>query len=261
MVLAQEQVPALTKQRLADPRVRQQLFARAPRRGRGTAPSVELDHGTSTVLRRYQHGGALAWLARRLFWGPTRPLQELRVTARAESSGAPVPRVMCLVLWPVFGPFWSAMIGTREERPARELLGALQECPDEAACVRLGRQVGAAIRKLHDAGVEHRDLQLRNILVADGDDARIVVVDLDRAVFHRYGRVPASKRARNLGRLARSTVKCGLWGDPVGRRTLAAFSGAYASGNRDLRAELRGFIGRERLKLLAHRLTYPLRSV
>ena len=172
-----------------------------------------------------------------------------------------MPRVVCLVLWPVFGPFWSAVIGTREERPARDLLTAIQDAPDEATCVRLGRRVGVAIRKLHDSGVEHRDLQLRNILVADDADERIVVVDLDRAVFHRYGRVPVSRRARNLGRLARSAGKCGLWGNPIGRRALAAFAGAYTRGSRDLRSELRAFVGRERLKLLAHRLTYPLRSV
>lgn len=260
MVLDREQAPSLIDLRLADASVRESLFARAPRRGRGSAPSLDLDRKTAMILRRYQHGGALAMLTGSLFWGPERPLQELRVTARAEMSGAPVPHVLCLVLWPVFGPFWSAMIGTREERPAAELLSAIRDAPGKSAGVPLARKVGAAIRKLHDAGVEHGDLQLRNILVAENGESRIVVVDLDRAIFHRYGLVPASCRARNLGRLARSTVKCGLWGKEVGRREVAAFADTYTRGNRNLRSDLRAWIPRERLKLLLHRLTYLFRS-
>lgn len=260
LVLERANSASLIEQRLADPRVRAGLFARAPRRGRGRTPSVALDPHTSMVLRHYRHGGLLAPLFGSLFRGPGRPLRELLVCARAEAAGAPVPRVLCLVLWPVFGPFWSALIGTREERPASELLSALQKAgPDEA--IRLARATGRAIRSLHDAGVEHRDLQLRNILVVGDHGERIVVVDLDRAIFHRYGIVPAGRRARNLGRLARSAVKEGLWGGVVSARPVAAFVAAYTQGNRELRRELRTRIPAERAKLLAHRLTYPLRGI
>lgn len=260
LVLERANSPRLIEQRLADPGVREALFARAPRRGRGRAPSVALDAQTSMVLRHYRHGGLLAPLFGSLFRGPGRPLQELHVTTRAEAAGAPVPRVLCLVLWPVFGPFWSALIGTREERPASDLLTAVQKAPPDEV-IRLARATGQAIRRLHDAGVEHRDLQLRNVLVSGEHGERIVVVDLDRAIFHRYGVVPVGRRARNLGRLARSTVKEGLWGGIVDKRALAAFAAAYAQGNRELRRELRTRIPAERAKLLAHRLSYPLRGI
>lgn len=260
IVVERAHTRSLVELRLADAGAREALFTRGPRRGRGTTPRVDLDRSTAMVLRRYQHGGALAHLAGSLFLGPGRPLQELRVTARAEGSGAPVPHVLCLVLWPVFGPFWSAVLGTREERGARDLLAALQAGGPPSERRELARKVGAAIRKLHDAGVEHGDLQLRNVLVTGESDLRIVVVDLDRAIFHRYGVVPAGRRARNLGRLARSAVKAGLWGGVVGRREVAAFTSAYLGRNRTLRRELRAWLPRERLKLLLHRLTYPLRS-
>jgi 3-deoxy-D-manno-octulosonic acid kinase len=259
MVLHGAKSAELVALRLADPSVREAMFARAPKRGRGKAPSVALDPQTSMVMRRYRHGGLFGWLTGPLFLGPGRPLNELRVNARAEASGAPVPRVLCLVLWPEFGPFWSAVIGTQEERLARELQDVLLASPAPLR-VALSRSTGTAIRRLHDSGVEHRDLQLRNILVAENGGPRIVVVDLDRAQFHRYGLVPIAGRARNLGRLARSAVKLGLWGGAVGRRELAAFAGAYAAGNRTLRRELRARIPVERLKLLAHRVTYPLRG-
>ena len=119
------------------------------------------------------------------------------------------------------------------------------------------REVGAAVRRLHDAGVDHRALQLRNILVVDeGGRRRIVVIDLDRAVYHPDGRLASRLRARGLGRLTRSVVKNGLWNQRVARRELAAFASAYTGRDRDLRVELRGWIRGERWKLALHRLRY-----
>lgn len=250
----------LVQLRLADPAVRQALFARAARRGRGATPSVAVSPDQRMVLRRYQHGGTLAGLTGKRFLGPSRALQELEVTARAEASGAPVPHVLCLVLWPVWGPLWSALIGTREESQVEDLFELLTKLDDGPTRRRSLRQVGSAIRRLHDAGVEHRDLQLRNILVRKGEPPEIVVVDLDRARFHARGTMPPSRRAANLGRLARSAVKTGLWGSQkLGRRELAALVGGYSADNRRLRAELRAHVGYERLKLAAHQLSYPLR--
>jgi 3-deoxy-D-manno-octulosonic acid kinase len=251
--------PDLVGLRLADADARRRLFARAPTRGRGAAPSVPLRRDVSMILRRYQHGGLLGRFTGMLHWGPSRALLELRVTARAEAAGAPVPHVVCLALWPAAGPFWSALIGTREERGATDLLEFLRSADDGRARREILREVGAAVRRLHDAGVDHRDLQLRNILVVeDGGKRRIVVVDLDRAVYHPRGRLAPRLRARNLGRLTRSVVKTGLWRDRVGRRELAAFVGAYTARDRRLRAELKGWIRREQWKLALHRLGYRL---
>jgi 3-deoxy-D-manno-octulosonic acid kinase len=243
--------------RLADSESRKRLFARAPKRGRGAAPSVSLRRDAHVVLRRYQHGGLFAGLTGALYLGPSRALDELHVTARAEASGAPVPHVVCLALWPAAGPFWSALIGTREERGAHDLLESLLSAPDAAARRTLLREVGAAVRKLHDAGVDHRDLQLRNILVVEeGGGRRIVVVDLDRAVYHPRGALAPRLRARNLGRLTRSAVKAGLFRGSIGKRELSAFVGAYTGTDRKLRAELRGWIRGEQWKLALHRLGY-----
>jgi len=245
--------------RLADPEARKRLFARAPKRGRGAVPSVALRRDTHVVLRRYQHGGLFGGLTGALYLGPSRALDELHVTARAEALGAPVPHVLCLALWPAAGPFWSALIGTREERAARDLLEALLGANDARARRELLREVGAAVRKLHDAGVDHRDLQLHNILVAEeAGRRRIVVVDLDRAVYHARGMLSSRLRARNLGRLTRSAVKAGLFRGPIGRRELAAFVGAYTGHDRALRTGLRGWIRSEQWKLALHRLGYRI---
>ncbi len=251
--------PDLVALRLADPEARKRLFARAPTRGRGAAPSVPIRRDVSMILRRYQHGGLFGRLTGMLHLGPSRALLELRVTARAEAAGAPVPHVACLVLWPAAGPLWSALIGTREERGATDLFEVLRGRDDARARRAILREVGAAVRRLHEAGVDHRDLQLRNILVVeDGGKRRIVVIDLDRAVYYPRGRLAPRLRARNLGRLARSAVKTGLWGERIGRRELAAFAAAYVARDRRLRKELRGWIRREQWKLALHRLGYWL---
>jgi 3-deoxy-D-manno-octulosonic acid kinase len=249
----------LTHLRLADPAVRERLFARAPVRGRGAAPSVAVRPALDMVLRRYRHGGLLGRATGSLYLGPGRALAELRVAARAEALDAPVPHVVCLVLWPVLGPLWSALIGTREERGARHLLELARELESDSARAELARETGRAVKRLHDAGVEHRDLQLRNVLAvqpAPGAPRRIVVIDLDRAVYHARGSVPARLRAANLGRLFRSALKNGLWDRRVGEREVAAFLEGYTGEDRTLRDALRGWLPRERFKLGLHRWRY-----
>jgi 3-deoxy-D-manno-octulosonic acid kinase len=219
------------------------------------------------VLRRYRHGGLVGTFTRTLLLGPGRPLSELSVTARAAAAGAPVPHVLCLVLWPTWGPFWSGVIGTREETDAEELLGAWRDRPAGPGRWRLLRRVGGAIRRLHDAGVEHRDLQLRNVLIApgsgpeasEGGGERVIVIDLDRARFHAGLPLSPRRRADNLARLVRSAVKEGLLAARGPCRELAALLGGYAAGDRTLRGELLRWARRERLRLALHRVGYALR--
>ena len=261
LVLDEMMSPDLVRLRLGEPGVRQSLFARASQRGRGTTPVIQVTTDTQVLLRRYRHGGTLACFTGTLFLGPSRALKELDVTARAELSGAPVPHGLCLVLWPVFGPFWSALIGTRMESQAGDLLVTLARIEDSEGRCQLLAEVGRAVRKLHDSGVDHPDLQLRNILVTRQEQRRVVVVDLDRARFYPWGTMPTARRARNLGRLARSALKEGLLEEAIGRRELAAFMSGYLAGDRALRIALRGHVTWERFKLRAHRMTYPLRRI
>jgi hypothetical protein len=266
LILDRKREEELVHLRLADPATRARLFGRGPRRGRGTTPSVSLNRDESVVLRRYRHGGLLGSLAGPLFLGPRRALGELEVTAKAEAAGAPVPHAFCLVVWPRVGPLWSALIGTREESGAQDLLAAVRACTQASERLRLARAVGAAFRRLHDTGVEHGDLQLGNVLVrrepggaaSAMTSARIVVVDLDGARFERGGPIEPRRRARNLGRFIRSVVKTRTWPERAGRRELAALLAGYTDGDRALRGALRRFAAWERAKLAVHRIGYLL---
>ncbi len=258
LILDRARASELVGLRLADPSVRRGLFTRAPRRGRATTPTVPVAPDLSLVLRRYKHGGLLGWLTGSLLLGVQRPLRELMVTARAEAAGAPVPHVLCLVLWPVGGPFWSGVIGTREEPHATDLLATWSETTGPERLSILTR-VGRAIRRLHDAGVEHPDLQLRNILLCDGD--QIVVVDLDRARLHGAASVTPSRRAANLGRMIRSAVKERLLDPRTDRRELAAILSGYTDGDRALRRALLRRARWQGFQLAIHRIGYRLRTL
>lgn len=262
LVLDRNHVGPLVELRLADVAFRRTHFSRAPRRGRGASPLLALGDGTSVVLRRYRHGGLFGRLTGPVLIGSGRALEEFHVTARAEAANAPVPHVLCLVLWPMWGPFWSAIIGTREESEAIELLEAWKERPAGPERWRLLRRTGEAIRRLHDAGVDHPDLQLRNLLICpspSGPAERILVIDLDRSRFH--GRTPPSARTRaaNLARLVRSAVKEGLLDPRPPCREVAAILGGYTRGDRELRRALLRWAPLEAARLALHRLGYRLR--
>jgi 3-deoxy-D-manno-octulosonic acid kinase len=64
----------------------------------------------------------------------------------------------------------------------------------------LWRRVGATIGRFHAAGLDHADLNARNVLIAGGD---VFLLDLDRGVL----RPPGSWSRRNLARLERSLLR------------------------------------------------------
>ena len=67
------------------------------------------------------------------------------------------------------------------------------------------QRCGAALRQMHDAGFVHADLQIRNILIADGGP---YIIDLDKA--RQCTHVSPSAREVNLVRLRRSFEKNGV---------------------------------------------------
>ena len=60
---------------------------------------------------------------------------------------------------------------------------------------------------MHEIGVEHADLNLRNILVVHETPVpEVYIIDFDKARLY-PGQVPAARARRNLGRLLRSVNK------------------------------------------------------
>lgn len=151
------------------------------------------------VLRPYRRGGLVARFSRsRYLWTGverSRAFRELRLTAHLHDCGLPVPRPIGACVWR-HGIAYEAALLTVRLPGAR----ALAECLPHADDALLER-VGATVQRFHAAGLDHVDLNARNLLV-DSDD-KVWLIDLDRCRL----RSPGTWREANLARLERSLAK------------------------------------------------------
>lgn len=168
--------------------------------GRGTLQRFHFGGGTG-LIRTYRRGGAIGPLLDDRMFLVNRPLRELRLLAYLHAKDLPVPNPLgCR--WTRSGLVYRGAIAT-EEIDAHHLQHVLETSPDRAPSILPG--VGETIRKFHDIGVFHADLQIRNILVA-GD--RVYLIDFDRTRV--YPVLSPHQRWKNLLRLRRSLEKNGL---------------------------------------------------
>lgn len=153
------------------------------------------------VIRKYLRGGVIRHFLSDSYLLHNRPLRELRLHDHVWRQGLPVPEPLG-VCWQWRGPFLRGAIAT-VEIPARNLLDYLQAQPEQG--VDAMRRCGELFRRMHDSGVWHADLQVRNVLVGEPD---LYLIDLDNArLIPGMTRV---QRARNLFRFRRSLEKNGL---------------------------------------------------
>jgi len=206
--------------------------------GRGTvalAPAPGSAAGEHWVVRHYHRGGALARALddRYLRVGPPRPEREFRTLAALAELGVPAPEPVGAAVYPA-GPFYRGDLVTRWVPDSMDLatfvfLEPRSDRSDglDAAMTAAGRLV----RLLHERGVVHRDLNLKNILLVDAHGAMepaALVLDLDRASLRR--RVGRRARQAMIHRFWRSARKWERRTDrvlPVSTRT--AFDRGYAA--------------------------------
>ena len=132
------------------------------------------------------------------------------VTERLRRTGAPVPEVLAAVQKRIRpGPGYSACIVTRRVAGTIPAAQALSRSPEGELRITMG-EIGRAIRRCHEAGGWHADLNAWNLLVPDSrPDLPVVVIDWDRGRWIPDG-VPDRARRANLSRLARSLRKLEL---------------------------------------------------
>lgn len=168
--------------------------------GRGAVRLVA-DGGGHYALRHYHRGGLVGrFLDDQYLWfgaSATRPFREFRLLARLHTLGLPVPRPAAAG-YRRNGLVYRADILTRRLPGVRSLAGVLGERPLAPGD---WRRVGATIRRFHDAGVDHADLNAHNIQM--DREGTVWLLDFDRGRLRRPGRW----RRRNLERLHRSLRK------------------------------------------------------
>lgn len=170
--------------------------------GRGMA--YFLDGGESEwVLRHFRRGGLVGRLVhdRYLFTGldRSRPFREARLLAQLTEMGLPVPRPVAARA-DVTLPFYRGDL-ISERVPGSPLSRRLAEGRADA---HLFESVGRLIRRFHDRGVFHADLNAHNILISE---EAIHLIDFDRGRL----RGPGRWQRANIDRLIRSIRK--LLGD------------------------------------------------
>lgn len=179
------------------------LLQNAALAGRGIICLFE--HADKTlVLRHYRRGGFIRHLSPdRYRWqglDSSRPWREFNLLAELQhlQLPAPVPYACCVSRtgWTYSGALITRMI------PATETLAqklCREEVPESEWFA-----IGQCIRRFHDAGVFHSDLNAHNILL--NSDGRVFLIDFDKSGL-RTGHGRPWKFA-NLKRLQRSIMKC-----------------------------------------------------
>lgn len=158
-------------------------------------------HGGQWALRHYRRGGIVARaLGDRYLWTGlrhSRPWREFTLTAVMRDAGLPVPRPVAARL-ARSGLYYRADLITQRVPDARSLHQRLRQAPVDEA---IWHRVGSCVRRFHDAGYCHADLNSRNILIDVCD--RIWVIDWDRGC----SRPPGAWTRKNLARLRRDLEK------------------------------------------------------
>lgn len=162
------------------------------------------------VVRKYYHGGLWGRMARDIFIGHERMLRELAMYEYAWKQGVPTCHTAALRIEHPLGPLCRGHLLTVKIENALNLeayceavLAGQLPKPD---FVRMSKVIADAIRKMHDCGIYHGDLNGKNILVRSSlQGPEAFVIDFDRAQL--MTRVPLDARMANLLRLDRSIVK------------------------------------------------------
>jgi 3-deoxy-D-manno-octulosonic acid kinase len=192
--------------------------------GRGAAWFVG-SRADQWVLRHFRRGGHVAKLWQdSYFWSGeprVRAFAEWRLLALLSQRGLPVPQPIA-ARYQRTGLRYRCDLITRRIADAKPLSAALADPIPELTW----RAVGAAIARLHRAGVDHADLNAHNILLCG--QGGVAVIDFDRGRLRARGRWMHG----NLMRLRRSLEKVSR-DLPSGRFSAAAWNwllSGYDSG-------------------------------
>jgi len=251
LIAPPERLAGLMRLGLHEPEGWQRSLAGTGRAGgRGTTAVVALPDGPRLRIKQMKRGGIAGALWHDRYPGTRRLLDNLRLPLVALERGIPTAAPVALLA--LEGPTglrraWIAFEELEQTASLSERFGS--SVPPSTA--RLEALAGL-IRRMHDAGIEHRDLNLGNLLLREqGAEAGAgFVIDLDRARVH-DGPLPDDLRRRALQRLERSHLK--LFGTAV---DLPPWRLLYAAGDPELALTLAQGRTLERIGLWLHKATW-----
>ncbi|MEL0609377.1 3-deoxy-D-manno-octulosonic acid kinase [Vibrio echinoideorum] len=168
--------------------------------GRGTTWFVQLDT-MQAALRHYRRGGLFGKLVKEDYWfsgwEQTRSAQELNLLLTLIDSGVSVPRPVAARAVKNGLTYQADLLSERIPN-ARDLVSILREKPLSQD---MYQKIGQEIAKMHNANVNHTDLNIHNILIDEQE--RVWIIDFDKCYQQEHG----EWKMQNLERLRRSFEK------------------------------------------------------
>ncbi len=230
--------------------------------GRTRYPTIIFQENRRVVIRRYSHGGLLRFFTRGLFLSGARSFNELILTEEIRSSGIPTVTPVVAVHQVLIPPFYRPYLLTLEFPNSLNLVQYLERVgshPPHQTILhkrKVIRSAGILLKKFHQAGFYHRDLQLKNLLVS-GDE--VLIIDFDRS--YRKAFLTIKERVKNLFRLNRSADKWKDFGLPISRTDRLRFLHSYSGGDLKFLEEMRRALRYYPWILIFHRLGWRIQKV
>ena len=175
------------------------------------------------VLREYRRGGLMAKFARYAYAftreADVRSFAEFRLLNTLADLGLPVPRPAAAWYRKLSPIQYRASIIIERLENTSPLADLVPELDGDA-----WKGIGETIRRFHDAGVMHADLNCFNVLVR-GEEHFLIDFDKSRLV---KGNAPARWKEANLERFSRSLVK--VAGESAREKVWSYFMNGYNKG-------------------------------
>ncbi|MDV6253314.1 3-deoxy-D-manno-octulosonic acid kinase [Vibrio sp. EA2] len=168
--------------------------------GRGTTWFVQLDT-MQAALRHYRRGGLFGKLVKDNYWfsswEKTRSAAEFQLLLTLTEAGVNVPKPIAARAVKT-GLTYQADLLSQRIPNAKDLVSILQE---QALPAEMYQKIGQEIAKMHNAGVNHTDLNIHNILI--DVDEQVWIIDFDKCCQQ----AGSEWQKHNLDRLLRSFRK------------------------------------------------------
>lgn len=175
--------------------------------GRGAVHLLGTPRG-ELVAKRMSRGGLIGGMFRESYADPWRPAREAALAEALLRRGCRTPPVVVVRATRRSGGTWRLELATERVMGGRDLLDVLRATHAAGASpAELAARIGTTLLALHEAGLEHRDLQVKNLLVPP-DAGPLVVLDLDGCELR--DPLESARRATGLLRMLRSLAKHGL---------------------------------------------------
>ncbi len=180
--------------------------------GRASCKTLRMDSlgNESFVVREYWHGGMVGKILKDYFWDGMRPVRELSVCEAASRGGIKTAEIIAIVKNNIFGPFYKFRLVTKEITESIDLIELLLHSGENQLFEQkkeIINDLAKAVNDMHNAGIYHADLHLKNILVKSdpGGGVHVYIIDLDKS--KQYEKISFQSKMKNIMRLDRSVVK------------------------------------------------------